>query len=137
MMNPVKLSIASDVRLVDLAHEVAERVAGLAGLGEEDGLNFGIAVREAVINAIVHGNKRDSALCVDVAFDVVGGALTAAVHDRGPGFDPASNPDPTRPENLLNTTGRGLLLVRSFCDDVDFRFHNGRGMEVVLRKRLD
>ena len=63
--------------------------------------------------------------------------LTARVRDEGNGFDPNSEPDPTAQENLLNTSGRGLLLMRAFVDDVKFRRCRDRGMEITLTKRLN
>lgn len=133
----VKLVLASDVRLIDVAHTAAERVAALAGFEEDPALNLGIAVREAVINAMTHGNGRDLARDVVLVFSVGPGEIEIRVKDEGQGFDPAALPDPTDPENLLKTSGRGLLLIRAFCDDVDFLRDDGHGMEVVLHKRLD
>lgn len=133
----VKLVLASDVRLIDVAHAAAERVAAVAGLDDDPALNLGIAVREAVINAMTHGNGRDVARDVVLVFSVGPREIEIRVTDQGQGFDPTMLPDPTDPENLLRTSGRGLLLIRAFCDAVDFLRHDGRGMEVVLHKRLD
>lgn len=130
----VKLVIPSEVRLVDLVHTVAERLADIVGLEEEEGLNAALAVREAVINAIVHGNRSDPALDVEVTLVANAHGLEAKVLDRGRGFDPGATPDPTMGDNRLRTSGRGLLLIRAFVDDVRFRYLNGRGMEVTLIK---
>ncbi|MBZ5637984.1 MAG: ATP-binding protein [Acidobacteriia bacterium] len=130
----VKLVIPSEVRLVDLVHTVAEKLSEIVGLDEEDGLNAALAVREALINAIVHGNRSDPALDVEVTLVASAEGLEAKVVDRGRGFDPVATPDPTVGDNRLRTSGRGLLLIRAFVDDVRFRYLEGRGMEVTLIK---
>ncbi|HKQ60119.1 MAG TPA: ATP-binding protein [Candidatus Polarisedimenticolaceae bacterium] len=131
----VKLVIPSEVRLVDLVHTAAEKMAELAGFESDDALNLGLAVREAVINAIVHGNRRDAKLKVDVSMTVREGSVEVRVRDRGQGFDPAATPDPTVEANLLRTSGRGILLMRAFVDQVAFRRGRDRGMETTLTKR--
>jgi serine/threonine-protein kinase RsbW len=130
----VKLVIPSEVRLVELVHTVAEKLSEIVGLDQEDGLNAALAVREALINAIVHGNRSDPALDVEVTLVASAEGLEARVVDRGRGFDPGATPDPTVGENRLRTSGRGLLLIRAFVDDVKFRYLEGRGMEVTLIK---
>ena len=131
----VKLVISSEVRLVDLVHAASERMAALAGFDDDDSLNVGLAVREAVINAIIHGNREDPALKVNVTISAASDGLRARVWDQGEGFDPGAEPNPTEGENLLKSSGRGLLLIRAFVDEVEFRRRKGRGTEVVLVKR--
>jgi len=130
----VRLVISSEVRLVDVVHTASEAMAGIAGFDEDDALNVGIAVREAVINAIIHGNKRDPARKVDVSLEARVGSIRAQVLDEGAGFDQAATPDPTAGDNLMRSSGRGILVIRAFVDRVDFKFHEGRGMEVTLEK---
>ena len=130
----VKIVIPSEVRLVDIVHGATEKLAEIAGLDEEDGLNAALAVREALINAIVHGNRSNPSLEVEVILSASEKRLEARVVDGGRGFDPGATPDPTVGENRLRTSGRGLLLIRAFVDDVSFRFLKGRGMEVTLIK---
>jgi serine/threonine-protein kinase RsbW len=130
----VKLVISSEIKLVDLVHAAAEQMAGLAGFDADESLNVGLAVREAVINAIVHGNKQNPALKVNIALVAGSHGLEVRIRDHGAGFDPDSRPNPTADPNLLNTSGRGLLLIRAFVDDVDVQ-HRERGTEVTLIKR--
>ncbi len=131
----VRLVLPSDVKLVDLVHAATEKMAEFAGFDPDDALNVGLAVREAVINAMVHGNHQDPALKVRVTLKVGRRGLQAKVSDEGNGFDPNNSPDPTAEENLLNTSGRGLLLMKAFVDDVRFRRRASRGMEITLIKR--
>jgi serine/threonine-protein kinase RsbW len=132
----VRLVIPSEIRLVDLVHSAAEKMAEVAGFDADEGLNVGLAVREAVINAMVHGNKLDPGLTVDLTFTADGEGFEARVRDCGEGFDPEATPDPTTDPNLLRTSGRGLLLMRAFVDAVAFRRRGSRGMEVTLTKRI-
>jgi serine/threonine-protein kinase RsbW len=130
----VKITIPSEVRLVDLVHEASQKMAELAGFEEDDALNVGIAVREAVINAIVHGNERDPSRNVDVTLEAGTTGVKASVLDHGKGFDHEATPDPRKEGNILKTSGRGLLMIRAFVDKVAFRYREGRGMEITLEK---
>ncbi len=132
----VRLVISSEVRLVDVVHAASETMAGLAGFETDDALNVGIAVREAVINAIVHGNRMDPSRKVEVSLEARPRSIRARVRDHGAGFDSGTTPDPTIGENLMRTSGRGILVMRAFVDSVDFTFREGRGMEVTLKKVL-
>lgn len=132
----VRLVIPSEIKLVDLVHQASERVAELAGFEEDDALNVGLAVREAAINAIVHGNHSDLRREVRVTLFSAPGLVQVRVSDQGQGFVPESMPDPTAGENLLRTSGRGLLLMRAFVDEVRFRSRARGGTEVTLIKRL-
>jgi serine/threonine-protein kinase RsbW len=133
--NTVRIVFGSDVRLVDAVHAASEKLASMAGFDEDDALNVGIAVREAVINAIVHGNKRDAKRKVDVLLTVKARSFEARIRDCGAGFDPQGTPDPTTGDNVLKTSGRGLLMIRAFVDQVRFKYREGRGLEVTLIKR--
>jgi len=130
----VQLVLPNEIRLIDLAHAASESLAGLAGLDEDDALNMGLAVREAVINAMVHGNRSRADRSVTVLFEATAGSLRVKVRDQGAGFDPASTADATAEENLLRTSGRGLLLMRAFVDEVEFSRSDDGGTEVTLVK---
>jgi serine/threonine-protein kinase RsbW len=130
----VKLLLSSEVRLVDVVHAASESMAGIAGFEEDDALNVGIAVREAVINAIIHGNRRDPSRKVEVSLLARPRSVRARVRDQGTGFDSGATPDPRMGDNLMRTSGRGILVMRAFVDSVDFKYREGRGMEVTLKK---
>ncbi len=131
----VRLVIPSEIKLVDLVHAASEKMAELAGFDADEALNVGLAVREAVINAIVHGNKENPDLEVDLTLTAGTQGLTARILDHGNGFDPDATPSPTEGENLLRTSGRGLLLIKAFVDEVDFRRGDRGGMEITLVKK--
>jgi serine/threonine-protein kinase RsbW len=131
----VKLVIPSEVTLVDVAHAATEKMAELAGFDAEGALNLGLAVREAVINAMLHGNGQDPALDTNLTLSVLSDGLQARVRDHGSGFDPDNTPDPTEGDNLLRTSGRGLLLIRAFVDDVEFESAADGGTVITMTKR--
>ncbi len=113
----------------------AERLATDAGLDEDQRFHVTMAVREATINAVLHGNEYDPALQIDVAFENTGKDFIFTITDQGRGFDPDRLPDPSAPENLLRGTGRGIFLIRSLMDEVHFRqLHPGT--ELTLVKHL-
>ena len=120
----------------DLVHAVAEQVGRHAGLDDQACLDVGLAVREALVNAMKHGNGLESDEPVEVRFRVLPEGVEISIRDRGEGFDPDEVADPTSPENLTRTSGRGLLIIRSFVDQVRIKRRRGGGMEVVLLKEI-
>jgi serine/threonine-protein kinase RsbW len=111
---------------------LAVRLARLGGL-DPDGAHFlGVALREAIVNALRHG--RGAAW---VALRLARrGVLVMTVRDRGPGFDPSRLPDPLAPENLVKGCGRGIFYMRRFTDRVSFSFPRQGGAVVRLEKRV-
>jgi serine/threonine-protein kinase RsbW len=113
----------------------AEKLASEAGLDEDECFHVAMAAREAAVNAVLHGNEYDPAKQMAASFENTGKALVITIADQGKGMDPSSLPDPLAPENLLRGTGRGIFLIRSFMDEVNFRqLHPGT--ELTLVKHL-
>jgi serine/threonine-protein kinase RsbW len=113
----------------------ADKLAGEAGLDEEERFRVTMAVREAAVNAVLHGNDYDPAKQITASFENDGKSLIFTIADQGKGLDPETIPDPLAPENLLRGTGRGIFLIRSFMDEVRFRqLHPGT--ELTLVKHL-
>lgn len=94
-----------------------------------------MAIREAVANAVKHGNKLDESKSVAVSLSVTGGTLEIEVADQGSGFSPEDVPDPTNTENLLKANGRGILFMRAFMDEVEWQNAPGGGMVVRMSKK--
>ena len=132
----VKLVISSTIGLIDLVHAASEMTAAAVGLDADEALNVGLAVREAVINAMTHGNGQDPNLKVTVTLTADEARMVAKVWDQGNGFDPDGTPDPRDGANLLRKSGRGLLLMEAFVDEVKFRRRPRGGTEVTMTKRL-
>jgi serine/threonine-protein kinase RsbW len=102
-----------------------------AGYPESDVFAVRLALGEALVNAIKHGNRGDPAKQVRVSYVVLQTVVLTEVEDQGLGFDPKAVPDPRDPENLEQPSGRGLFLMRHYLDSVT---HNGLGNRVILCK---
>ncbi len=131
-----QLSLPSRVESVAEAAEAADAAARRYGLGEEGLFGLDMAVREAVTNAVLHGNREDASKPVEITFAEEGGVLVVTVRDRGEGFDPERVADPTAAENLLKTSGRGILFMRSFMDTVEWQRHPEGGTVVRMTKKI-
>jgi len=134
MAEIVELSIDSKFELVDKVSALTRTVTSKATFDDDTSEWVDLAVREAVINAIKHGNKNFEAKPVDVRFVVETGKLTVYVRDRGEGFDPSKLKNCLDPENLLNPAGRGIFFMRTFMDEVDYSSHPDGGVVVRMSK---
>ena len=130
----VERLLDSTLSSVDSAEEIASGMAQLVGFDEDDLMKIGIAVREAMVNAVVHGNRYNENK--KVRFSVVKNSerLTVRVADEGEGFEVNNLPDPLAPENLMRGSGRGIFLIRSFMDELEIRQLEPGGTELVLTK---
>ena len=114
----------------ELQEEIIEKVKQ-AAFSEHDILALKLALEEAVVNAVKHGNKMDPAKQVRVQYRITARCCDVVIEDEGPGFNPAELPDPTAPENLECCGGRGILLMRAYMSNVVF---NPQGNKVTLTK---
>ena len=128
-------SLSSTMESVSEVEAAADKMAEEAGLDEDERFRIGMAVREAAVNAVLHGNEYDPEKQINVSLENTGSSLVISIADQGKGLDPDTIPDPLAPENLLRGTGRGIFLIRSFMDEVHFR-HLNPGTEVTLVKYL-
>lgn len=99
---------------------------------QHDIFSIQLAMEEALVNAIKHGNRMDAAKKVRVHCEMSPELLRVEVEDEGEGFDPSQVPDPTDPEQIENPHGRGILLMRTFMSRVEY---NETGNRVLLEKR--
>ena len=131
----VSYRLESTLDSVNKAEQMADQVASQAGFDEDTRGGISMAVREGMINAVLHGNAYDSAKHVNLTFEQTGPELIVTIADEGKGFIPEEVPNPLAPENLLKESGRGIFLMRTFMDEVRFRKLNS-GTEITLIKRL-
>jgi serine/threonine-protein kinase RsbW len=114
------LVLASRFENIEVAERALVDLCHRAGCAEDQEYWLVTALREAVANAVRHGNRRDAKRVVRVAYLIDDSTVTIRVEDEGEGFDPADVPDPTDPENLLRPNGRGIFYMRQFMNQVDF-----------------
>jgi len=136
----VVLEISSTIEMLRLVDHVSENFAQLAGLDEDSVHCLAVAVREAVVNGIKHGNTYDERKQVRVEYtcsDAPYPCVMVRVRDEGSGFDVGAVADPLAPENLSATGGRGVFLMRSFMDDVHVQRSGDSGTEIVMIKSLN
>ena len=135
MTNRVSYTLDSTLDSVNHAESTASEMAAKAGFGEDDQYNIAMAVREAAVNAVLHGNQRDPAKKFFVAYETTSETLVITITDQGQGMDPGLIPDPLAPENLMKGSGRGIFLIRAFMDEVRFR-NMEPGTEITLIKHV-
>lgn len=130
----LRYTLPNDVHVV--SPFVDQLLRFISRLPEVDGNDFGIdlALREALVNAIVHGNKGKAHKQVHVKCRLsMDGEVSITVEDEGRGFQHNSIPDPTSPDNLMRPEGRGIYLMRAMMDEVEFE---QGGSVVHMRKRV-
>lgn len=135
-LSPLHITIGSRFENIELVQGVLSDALVAYDLDEETRHWIDLAVREAIANAIKHGNRLapDKQVEIDLALD--GQELVVRVRDQGEGFDPRELADPLASENRLRPDGRGILYMRQFMDEIEYQFRPGEGTEVILRKRL-
>ena len=132
----VERFLDSTLESVDHAEDIAVGLAKRAGFGEDDLTKIGMAVRESMVNAVVHGNRYNANKQVRFSVSKNSESLTVRIADEGEGFDFENLPDPCAGENLFRSSGRGIFLIRSFMDEFQIRRLAPGGLEVVLVKRM-
>jgi serine/threonine-protein kinase RsbW len=126
-----EIVIPSDLAEARRVQEEIEQALQSARYGDRDIFSIKLALEEALVNAIKHGNQMDPDKRVSVWYSVTPERFDVKITDEGPGFDPSDVPDPTLPENIERFCGRGLLLIRNFMSAVEYQ---GRGNVVVMSK---
>ncbi len=131
-----QLILASRFENIEVAERALLDLCAQAGFRGEDEYWLITALREALANAIRHGNRQDPSLKVRVEYRLEGGNVTIRVEDEGEGFDPGDVPDPTSKENLLRPSGRGIFYMRQFMDQVEFSQAPSGGTAVLMARQI-
>ena len=131
----VSYTLDSTLETVNSAEETASRMATEAGFDDEEIMKISMAVREAAVNAVLHGNAYDPSKKVTLAFERNDSDLVIVIRDQGKGLDASRIPDPLAPENLMKTSGRGIFLIRSFMDVVEIH-PSQTGTELIMIKHV-
>ena len=122
------------IESIALAEEMGVRAAAVAGFDEDDQYKIGLAVHEGVMNAFQYGNKQRRERKIHVMFEMHEDKLVIHVIDQGAGFRIEDVPDPRDDENVLGDSGRGVLLMKAFMDQVDVVSSASGGAELVMAK---
>lgn len=130
-----QIELPSRIESVDEAAMMADEYAKSCGYGDEVMFAVDMAIRESVANAVKHGNKFDESKMVHLTLDDKSEGFEITVRDFGTGFTVADVPDPTDEDNLLKASGRGILFMRSFMDEVEWDNPLGGGVRVKMLKK--
>lgn len=128
--------LESTLEAVDQAENLVTEAAQTVGFSEDDTPGLGMAVRECVVNAVVHGNQYNAKKKVYLTINPSSDRIEILVGDEGVGFVLEDIPDPLAEENLLKQSGRGILLIRAFVDEFEVRKRDPQGTEVRMVKHL-
>lgn len=128
------LSIPSDFEAVKRVESLIDNVCERLHINEDSYGNVLIAVTEAVNNAIIHGNKMDRSLNVDLYVGDKETDFCFSVKDYGDGFNYNDLPDPTAPENINKEDGRGIFLMKSLAEEVEYG-NDGRDVNIYFSKK--
>jgi serine/threonine-protein kinase RsbW len=131
----VQLKMPSEVACIEQTVSLVTRHC-LSGTPASDHLRFRlqVALAEALANAVMRGNEEDPAKMVQVDAELFADHIRVQVTDEGVGFNPEQIPEPVRPEQIADTCGRGLFLIRKLVDDVHFN-EQGNSICMTLRRR--
>jgi serine/threonine-protein kinase RsbW len=133
----IEVVLETLIESIALAEDMAVRVAAAVGFGEDDQYKIGLAVHEGVMNAFQYGNEQRRERKIHVTFELLEEKLVIHVVDQGAGFRIEDVPDPRDDENVLGDSGRGVLLMKAFMDEVGVFSAAAGGAELVMMKRLN
>lgn len=125
-----KIRIKSKMSNVSVVENAIDEITKNAGINKDNYGKILVSVMEAVNNAIIHGNRSDEKKYVNVNIVLKNNVLEITIEDEGKGFNPENVPDPTNPENVERTNGRGVFLMKNLADEIQF---NRKGNKVKLK----
>ncbi len=128
-----KIRFNSDIKNINLVEKLIDDLSNRHSFNSDVYGKLLLAVVEGVNNAIVHGNKMDKGKEVEVSFVIEEDKVSFTIEDQGPGFDYTQVPDPTKPENLEKTHGRGIFLMHHLADEIEFE---NEGSKVTMEFNL-
>jgi serine/threonine-protein kinase RsbW len=131
LSSSVDVVIPSDPAEARRVQERIEQLLQARQTNEHDVFSIKLALEEALVNAIKHGNQLDRSKKVRIVYRLLADRFEIHITDEGTGFDPTDVPDPTAVENLERPCGRGLMLMRHYMSEVKF---SPRGNSVVMSK---
>jgi len=130
----IELEVPTALSLMHIVLEYLMKRVEKLGVVKSEQSNLFVALDEAFVNAVKHGNKFDTKKLVRITAEVSGAEARFTIEDEGEGFDVNSIPDPLDPENLFKTSGRGVLFIYNIMDEVKY---NERGNRLTMVKRSE
>lgn len=130
-MKKLQLKYNSERKVINDFEKILVNINKVFNLPEEKFINLQIAVSEALLNAIVHGNKENPIKKVHVSVEYNDSKMVISIKDEGTGFNIDSLPDPTKGENLFKEHGRGIFIIKSLVDIFDC-FSDTSGTEIRI-----
>jgi len=135
-VNKIEMSFKSHLKFTEIGIMILSFLKNLLAIGDDDYFKIEISLREAISNAIIHGNRGDSSKLVRITFDWEKSLLRMRIGDENPRkVEFAEILNKIRQNDLLSSSGRGILIIKNYMDRVDF-VSTDRGNEMVLEKRL-
>lgn len=130
----LKMDFSSDIKFLEAVKSIFDNFLKLAKIENEDIAYWTwVAANEGLVNAIKHGNKQNNNLNVKFEIEFIDNTLTLKISDKGKGFKVEEVKDPTKPENLLKSSGRGLLFMKNIMDTVEFD-RTDDNFTIILKK---
>jgi serine/threonine-protein kinase RsbW len=126
-----RIVIESDIKNISLIEKLIDDVSNQYNLHSDVYGKILLAIVEGVNNAIVHGNKLDLSKKVALEYQVTDKSVEFIITDEGSGFEYSSIPDPTLPENIEKTHGRGIFLMNHLADNIEFD-NNGSKVKLIF-----
>jgi len=123
------MRIPSDISYIRKTSKKIEKFLVEHNVSASEIFDIRLCAEEAIKNAIIHGNKQNSNLFVNVSYAIDDGKFVMEVEDEGEGFNPGELSDPTEGDNILKTCGRGVFLIYKLMDKVEYK---GRGNKVFM-----
>ena len=127
------MRIPSDISYIRKTSKEIEKFLMEHNVSESEIFDIRLCAEEAIKNAIIHGNKQNSNLFVNISYSINNGEFVMEVEDEGEGFKPGELPDPTEGDNLLKSGGRGVFLIYKLMDKVEYK---GRGNKAFMVKSI-
>jgi serine/threonine-protein kinase RsbW len=131
-----ELTVPSRLEEMTAVHALVDEAMKEYQLSEDLAHWIELTISESMINAIQHGNKCDPAKKATLRISSDGEVIEVIVEDQGKGFELTDVADPTDVANLLKPSGRGILIIRSFMDEVDLSRREGGGCRLRMVKRI-
>jgi len=131
---PLDIILESKVESADRAESLISELSQRQ-FSEKECHDISLAVREAVVNAVLHGNQFDHRKKIFLSAELRPAGLVISIKDEGNGCEPESVPDPLAADNLMRESGRGMLLIRACMDEVTWRKAFFGGTELIMTKR--